>query len=383
MNFDEEIDRRHSDSLKWNVFGENVLPMWVADTDFKAPQAVIDALHTRVDHGVFGYAFPPEGLSELLQAHLARNYAWSVQGKELSYIPGIVTGINLALRAFCKPGDAVIYHTPAYPPFISAPLHAGLRGVQNPLLRDDSGVYTIDFELFERQIVENDVRLFILCNPQNPTGRVFSPAELSSLAEICLRHRVLICADEIHCDLVYDGHKHLPIASLSPEVALSTLTFFAPSKTYNIAGLHASVAVIQNAELEKTFKGFRAGLVSNPGLLALTAAKAAFEHGGEWLQAQLVYLQANRDLLAEALRGPLQGISWAKCEATFLAWLDCRALGLELTPQKFFEEKAHVGLNDGLEFGPVGAGFVRLNFGTTRANLQVAIERMGIALAKR
>ena len=383
MDFNRVIDRRNSECIKWNRFDEDVLPMWVADTDFKCSDAVISALHERVNHGIFGYGAPPRELNQTVVQRIKRLYDWDVAESEIGYIPGIVTGFNAAIRAFCEAGEAVIYQTPAYPPFIGAPKSARLRGVQNPLPQQQDGTYTLDFDRFEQQLISENVRAFILCNPQNPTGRVFTRAELTQLAEICLRHKVLIISDEIHCDILYDGHKHIPIASLSPEIAANTITFMAPSKTYNIAGLHASVYIIQNPELMEKFHDFCSGLVGCPGVLALTAAYAAYAEGDAWLIEQNRYLQENRDFLDEALRTQLTGIHWNKPEATFLGWLDCSELGLAEAPYEFFLREARVGLNEGLTFGPQCRDFVRFNFGTTRANMQEAVDRMQAALAAR
>jgi len=383
MDFNRVIDRRNSECIKWNRFDEDVLPLWVADTDFKCSDAVISALHARVNHGIFGYGAPPKELDQTVLERLKRLYDWDVKVTQIGYIPGIVTGFNAAIRSFCEPGEAVIYQTPAYPPFIDAPYSARLKGVQNSLLQQQDGTYYLDFERFEQQLISENVRAFILCNPQNPTGRVFTREELSRLAEICLRHKVLIISDEIHCDILFDGHKHIPIASLSPEVAANTITFMAPSKTYNIAGLHASVYIIQNPELMAKFHDFCSGLVGCPGVLALTAAHAAYAEGDEWLLEQNHYLQENRDFLDDALHSQLKGIHWNKPEATFLGWLDCSELGLTEAPYEFFLREARVGLNEGLTFGPQCGDFVRINFGTPRANLQEAVKRMQAALAAR
>jgi len=314
---------------------------------------------------------------------MKRLYNWEVLETQIGFIPGIVTGFNAAIRAFCEPGEAVIYQTPAYPPFISAPDSARLKGVQNPLLQHEDGTYYIDFDRFEQQLISENVRAFILCNPQNPTGSVFNLEELTQLAELCLKHHVLIISDEIHCDILYDNRKHIPIASLSPEVAANTITFMAPSKTYNIAGLHASVYIVQNPDLMEKLQCFCNGLVGCPSVLSLTAALAAYAEGDEWLAEQNHYLQANRDFLDDVFRTQLPGIRWNKPEATFLGWLDCSALGLAEPPYEFFLREARVGLNEGITFGPQCGDFVRLNFGTTRANLHEAINRMEVALAAR
>jgi len=380
MDFDKIIDRRGTESIKWKYFPEDVLPLWVADMDFQSPPEVIEALHQRIDHGIFGYGIPPADLAEIVVNYISRHFNWEPLPTQVSYVPGIVTGFNLAVRAFCEPGTSVLFHTPAYPPFFSAPKSAKLLFVTNPLLRGADGSYSIDFDQFEQQIVSERVSVFILCNPQNPTGRVFTREELTRLAEICLRHKVLICSDEIHCDIVFDGRHHIPIASLDPEVANNTLTLMAPSKTYNVAGLYASVAVISNPDLARRFCEIKNGLVSGPDLLALTAARAAYLFGGPWLEDLLGYLQANRDWLADTLAKNFPGVEMHKPEGTFLAWLDFRKLGLPLEPQKFFQDRARVGLNCGSDYGEEGLGFVRLNFGTQRAVLQEALERMAAAL---
>ena len=380
MNFDQYIDRRTTESIKWKLYGEDVLPMWIADTDFMSPPAVVEELHKRVDHGIFGYGCVPDGLDDVVIRRMKQRYNWDVEQGQVSYVPGIVTGFNLAMRCACSKCDAVIFQTPAYPPFVSSPEYAGLTAIHNPMFLDENGKYQIDFDLFERQIVDNHVRVYILCNPQNPTGRVFSRQELEKLAEICLRHEVMICSDEIHCDILYDNNHHIPIASLSPEVSKITATFMAPSKTYNIAGLHASVAIIQDEELRKKYTDYKHYLVGSPGLLALVAAKAAYEHGDEWLRQQNAYLQANRDYLYAQLPSKRPGVYWSKPEATFLAWLDFRKTAVAGDYQNYFIEKAKVALNDGIPFGEEGNGFLRMNFGCTRATLDQALERMSAVM---
>jgi cystathionine beta-lyase len=383
MDFDRIVDRRNTESIKWRYFPEDVLPLWVADMDFQSPPEVLEALHRRVDHGIFGYGIPPADLSEIVVNYLHRHFDWKPQPAHLSYVPGVVTGFNLAIRAFSEPGSSVLFNTPAYPPFFAAPQSARLPYVTNPLVRGADGSYNLDFERFEKQIEAENVKVFILCNPQNPTGRVFTREELTRLAEICLRHKVIICSDEIHCDITYDGRKHIPIASLDPEIADITLTLLAPSKTYNIAGLYASVAVISNPELSRRYREFKNGLTSGPDLLALTAARAAYLHGDAWLKELIAYLQANRDWMAEFIAAELPGVEMRKPEGTFLAWLDCQKLDLQPNPQRFFQEHARVGLNCGADYGPERSSFVRLNFGTQRSVLVEALERMAAALKSR
>ena len=382
MNFDQFIDRKQTESLKWNCYPKDVLPMWIADTDFLSPPAVIEALHKRVDHGIFGYGNTPVGLDQVVIDRVKRLYDWDVHLEQIGYVPGIVTGFTLILRALCEKGDAVIFQTPAYPPFIESPQACGLIGIQNPMCLDDEGIYRIDFDLFEKQIIENKVKIYICCNPHNPSGRVFDQDELGKLAEICLRHKVIICSDEIHGDIVFPGKKHHPIASLAPEISKNTATFMAPSKTYNIAGLHASVAIIQDDELRGKYEAYKSYLVGSPNVLALIAAKAAYEFGDEWLAEQLVYLQGNRDFIDQYIsEGSLPGIRWSKPEATFLAWLDGRDLPVEGNLQEFFMRAAKVCMNDGCAFGKAGEGFLRLNYGCTRAVLTQALDQMANAIS--
>jgi cystathionine beta-lyase len=317
--------------------------MWVADMDFESPPAVLEALHSRVEHGIFGYGIAPESLFDAVIERQKQSYNWDLHKPEISFVPGIVPDFNLAIRAICQPGDAVIYQTPAYPPFLFAPENGGFRSVHNDMLQQPDGSYLIDFERFEQQIIENKVKAYILCNPHNPTGRVFTREELERLAAIML-------------------------------------TFMAPSKTFNIAGLYASVAIIQDKVLFNKYCKVREGVISSPDVLALTAAEAAYRGGKQWLKDCLAYLTVNRDWLVDNIPSLLPGVKLAKPEATFLAWLDCRESGLS-DPQNFFLEKARVGLNNGDTFGAVGHGFVRFNFGTQKALMIEAVQRMADALA--
>lgn len=376
MNFNEIIDRRNSDSLKWNCFDEDVIPLWVADMDFRCPEPVIDAIHARVSHGVFGYGIPPRDLPEIVVNRMLKLYNWEISDTCISFIPGCVTGFNLALRAFCQPGDAIIMQTPVYPPFLTAPDYVNMIRVENPLLKDQDYFYTIDFDLFEDQVIKNKVKLFILCNPHNPVGRVFTQNELERLADICLKHNVLICSDEIHCDLLFTGSKHIPIASLSNEVSKQTITLLAPSKTYNIAGLHASIVIIEDPTLRTKFDQARAGLIGNPSVLSLVGARAAYLFGDKWLSEVLTYLENNRNWLLDTISNELPGIKIGKPEGTFLGWMDCSQLSLKPNPCTYFLEQARVGLNDGKSFGDCGSQFVRFNFGSPRVILEEALTRM-------
>jgi len=388
-DFDLIIDRRQTDSAKWRWYDEDVLPLWVADMDFVSPEPVIRALQERVAHGVFGYGMPPEGLCEVIQERLAQLYGWRVETDEIIFLPGVVTGFNKVCHAIGAPGDEILVETPIYPPMLTAPGNARRVCKTVPMVEGDER-YERDLDAFEQAITER-TSLLLLCSPHNPLGRVFERDELESMAEICLRHDVVICSDEIHCDLIFQGHAHIPTAALSPEVAAQTITLFAPSKTYNVAGLSCSVAVIQNPELREQFDKAGAGLVSHVNVLGYAAALAAYRDGQEWLDAVLAYMEANRDYLLEYIAAHMPAIKCKKPEGTYLAWLDCREAGIPgnsrggvgphgTTPHEFFLEQARVALNDGTRFGKDGEGFVRLNFGCPRATLTEALERMKRAL---
>ncbi len=379
FNFDEIIDRRSSDSEKWNYYDADVLPLWVADMDFRAPERVIRALQERVAHGVFGYGGCKQRLRETICARLWRMYGWEVKPEEVVLVPGVIAGFNLAIQSAAGAGDGVLMQTPVYAPFLGAPRNAGARRVEVRLIQADSGRYEIDFDAFESAIDET-VRVFLLCSPHNPVGRVWTKEELERLAEICLRHRVMICSDEIHSDLVFSGRRHVPIASLGPEIARNAITVLSPSKSYNLPGLYCSFAVIQNPELRRRFLDARRGTVGEGNLLGFVAAESAYRECDNWLGELLAYLEANRDYLAETLRRDMPGIKMARPEGTYLAWLDCRAAGIDGLPGEFFLKQARVALNEGKGFGSGGEGFVRLNFGCPRATLTQALERMATAL---
>ncbi|MFN8457579.1 MAG: PatB family C-S lyase [Anaerolineae bacterium] len=381
-NFDTPIERRGSDSYKWTDYGDEVLPLWVADMDFISPPAVLEALHHRIDHGVFGYGRPSPHLPQTICERMQRLYGWTVTPEQIVFLPGLVSGLNAVCRAVNEPGAGVLVQTPVYPPFLTAPANQGLilqtaqlaLTAQERLLR-----YDIDYEVFESAITA-ETRLFILCNPHNPVGRCFTREELARLADICLRHNIIICSDEIHCDLLLDGAEHLPIAALSSEVAQQTITLMAPSKTFNIAGLECGFAIIQNSDLMKQFTTLSRGIVPGVNVLGATAALAAYQNGGEWLTQLLAYLTANRDFLVEYVLENLPSLRTTIPEGTYLAWLDCRDSGIPGNPYHFFLKEARAALGEGSMFGPGGDGFVRLNFGCTRATLHEALERMRVAL---
>lgn len=378
-DFDKIIDRRNTESSKWHKYGPDVLPMWVADMDFVSPDPVIQALQKRVAHGVFGYPTTPPEMIETIIDRLDRFHHWYVEPEDLIFVPGVVTGFNMACHALADPNGSILVQTPVYFPFLSAPQNAGMARDEMELTHLANGTYAIDMKAFDSTISDH-TRLFILCNPHNPVGRVFRQDELECMAEICLRHNVVICSDEIHCDLVFNGNSHISIASLDPVIAQNTITLIAPSKTYNLAGLEFSVAIIQNPDLREKFQKARQGLVGWVNLLGMLAGTVAYREGQEWLDQLLVYLEINRDYLFDYVQHELPGISMVKPEGTYLGWLDCRQSGIEGNPFEFFLEKAQVATSDGAAFGQGGEGFVRLNFGCPRSMLREALERMKAAL---
>lgn len=380
-DFDRLIDRRRTDSSKWGKFGADVLPLWVADMDFQSPEPVIRALRERVEHGVFGYlAFEQPEFHELFADRLLKRYNWRVRPDAIVLIPGVIPGFNVAGRILTTPGDGLVLQTPVYPPILRAASSIGLTREDAPLARRPDGSYAPDVDAFAAAIGER-TRFFLLCNPHNPVGRVFTRDELTRLAEVCLRRGLSIVADEIHCELTLAGQRHTPIASLAPEIADRTITLMAPSKTFNLAGLKCSVAIIPNATLREKFVAGRMDLVQTVNIFGYTAAFAAYRDGQPWLDELLRYLEANRDFVVEYVRTRLPGVAMAPPEATYLGWLDCRAAGpAARDPFTFFLDEAKVALNDGTLFGPGGEGFVRLNYGCPRSILTEALDRMRAAL---
>lgn len=382
-DFDTVYDRRSTDSSKWGRVEPDVLPMPVADMDFKSPEPIRRALAARVEQGFYGYGLAQEELHNAFTARLQRRFGWTVPQDAVLPIPGVIPGFNAALRALTKPGESVVVQLPSYPPILNAYTHHGIERRDAFLVRGDSGRYEIDFDSF-RAAIDETTRAFILCNPHNPVGRVFSPDELRELAEICLDRGLWIISDEIHCDLVLGGNVHTPVAALSPEIAARTITLMAPSKTFNLAGLKSAVAIIPDADLRARFEAAKGGLVGAVNILGYTAMTAAYRDCDDWLNALTGYLTGNRDYLTSFVAERMPGVTLYPAEATYLAWLDCNALGLPGNdPMAWFLEHARVGLGEGQNFGPPGEGFVRLNFGCPRPLLAEGLERMANALAAR
>lgn len=368
-DFDTVVDRCDTASDKWDRYaGRDVLPMWVADMDFRAPPAVLEALHARTDHGVFGYTNPPGELIEVTCAMLVDHYGWHVEPEWLVWLPGLVPGLHVACAAVGDDGDAVVTFTPIYPPFLHAPPRARRERIDVPLA-DATGA--IDFDRLEAAITPR-TRLVMLCSPQNPTGRVYGRDELERLAALCVRHDLVLCSDEVHCALILDPDRpHLPVAVLDGDIARRSITLLAPSKTYNIAGLGCSLAVIPDAALRRRFRAARAGFVPGVNTLGFSAALAAWRDCADWHAALIEYLRGNRERVQAAVEAH-PALAMQRPAATYLAWIDARGLGTDDPAAAF--EAAGLGLSDGREFG--APGFVRLNFGCPRATLDDGLARL-------
>ena len=382
FDFDTVPDRASTDSQKWQKYaGRDILPLWVADMDFKCPPAVVEAVRARVDHGIFGYARPVKSTTDAMVAAMEIRYGWKIDPAWLVWLPGLVVGLNVTAQAFAAAGDEVLTLAPVYPPFMSAPKNSGRVSVTVPWTLS-GGAWTIDWAALERAVTPR-TKLFFLCNPHNPLARVWRRDELVRLADFCIRHDLTLCSDEIHCDLILDpALPHIPTAVLSPEIAARTVTLMAPSKTYNVPGLGTSLAIIPDPERRARFARASAGIVAEVNNLGYVACEAAYRHGEPWRQELLTTLRGNRDFLLDFVARHLPGIKVeAPIEATYLAWLNVEALGLA-DPIAHFE--AHgVGLSEGAFFGSPKGRHVRLNFGCPRATLTEALTRLQRALAAR
>lgn len=384
-DFNEIIERRGTDCFKWDalksMYGrEDLTPMWVADMDFYSPAFVMEAIRKRCEHEVLGYTMPSDTYWQAVTSWLERHYAIQSTKNDLHFIPGIVAGIAYALLCLTQPGDKVLVTTPVYPPFLNLPKESGRTLVCSPLKIVD-GRFEIDFDNFERQI--EDCKVFIMSNPHNPAGTVWGKEVLRRIADICERHHVIVISDEIHADLTLPGHQHVSYSTVSEAAAKHSLTFMAPSKTFNIAGLGSSICYIANPDLKRRFFGWLDGLgVAGGNIFAFTAAEAAFAHGEEWLQQMLDYLQANVQALDEFLKTKLPKVKAVLPEASYLAWLDFSAYGLthEQLNNKLINE-AKVALNDGTTFG--GDAYqccFRLNLGCPRTVLLDVLDRIADTL---
>jgi len=392
LDFDQVINRRSISNInKWRFYPEDVLPLWVADMDFLTPEPIRESVRAAVDHGILGYELPGKSILETVAARMKKTYGWNIAPEMVVPVPGVGAGMSAAVSAFSARGDGLLVQPPIFPPFIQLP--ALLRRVPRKAkltrsLRNGHWYYEADLGSFKKAVNAGQARtkLFLLCNPHNPTGRVYSREELAGMAGICLRHGILIISDDIHHGLVLDDNKHIPIASLSPEIEHNTITFLGPGKTFNMSGLHCAFAIIPNEKLRRKLNMEIARTVLEVGSLGLVAASAAYSGAcDEWLIALRKYLASNRDYAMNFIDAELPELRTTAPEGTYLLWIDCNSASksgrIRGAPYRFFLEKGKIALTAGEEFGTGGKGFVRLNFACPRSTLEDGLMRMKKALS--
>ena len=399
-DFRQEIDRRGTHSIKWEFmqdeedplrlkptdafFGENrILPLWVADMDFASPRPVVEALIERATHGIYGYTGKTDSYCEAVVNWMRKRHGWEIAPEWICTTPGVVPALNMLVRAFVAPGERVLIQPPVYYPFFGAIENNGAEMVVNPLVYEN-GRYRMDFGDLEEKARDPRVRLAILCSPHNPVGRVWTADELTRFGEICLKNDVLIVSDEIHGDLIYRGNKFVPLASLGEAFAQNAITCTAPSKTFNLAGLHTSNIIISNPELRGRFeKTLQSNGLFGINAFGVVAVEAAYNHGEEWLAQALDYLEGNLRYLEDYVSGRIPQVTVIRPEGTYLVWIDCRRLGLDKDGLKrLMLKEARVYLDEGFLFGPEGEGFERINIACPRSILVEALERIGNAIAR-
>lgn len=385
-DFDKTIERKGTGAIKTDilkkVFGkEDLIPMWVADMDFETPDFIVDAVKERLEHPVFGYTAEPEDFRESIADWVESHHGWRIEKEWLCYIPGIVKGIGMAINALLERDEKVMIQPPVYHPFRLVPQRNGREIVFNPLREKPEGGYEMDFENLEA-VCDDKCRMLILANPHNPAGITWPHATLKRLAEFCHRRGIIVISDEIHCDMALFGNRHIPFASVSPEAAECSITFGAPSKTFNIAGIVSSYAIVPDDNLRKRFFSYlEANEMSSPHIFAPIATIAAFRKGEPWRQQMLVYIEQNIRFVIGYCKENIPQIKPLCPQASFLIWLDCRNLGLDHEQLvNLFVEKAGLALNDGEMFNPGGEGFMRLNIGCPRKTLETAMENLKSAL---
>lgn len=389
FDFHTQIDRLQSASEKWDgrekIFGApDALPLWVADMDFAAPQEVLDALHKRVEHGVFGYTFRTPEYFDAVVNWMRDRHNWEIEREWITFTPGVVPALAFAVEAFTKPGDKIAIQTPVYPPFYNVVRENGRQLIMNPLSASEDGRYEMDFEDLERKLAD-DVKMLILCSPHNPVGRIWSRSDLEKLAELCAKHEVLVVADEIHADLIFEPQSHIPFASVSEAARDNCLVCTAPSKTFNLAGLSVSNIVIPSRKLRVTFERTVSKMhgLGSISTLGATATQAAYDHGGEWLDELLTYVRGNMEYVQAQIEEHLPELSVRLPEATYLMWIDFRGLNLNAQElMQFLLHKAGIALNDGTMFGVESAGFMRMNVACSRVVVEQAMEQLKAAVAE-
>lgn len=381
-DFDKIVDRRGTGALKTDALQEryghaDLTPLWVADMDFETPPFVVSALKRRMEHPVFGYTVEPEDYWPTVMKWIYEHHGWKVKREWLTYIPGIVKGIGMVINAFLGPEDKVIIQPPVYHPFRLVPQGNGREIVYNPLKENEGGTYSMDFSNLE-EVCDESCRLLILSNPHNPAGIVWPRETLERLAKFCHSRGIIVISDEIHCDMALYGHKHVPFASVCPEAAQCSITFGSPSKTFNIAGIVSSYAIVPCRELREKFYGWlTANELNDAPIFSPIATIAAFKDGEEWRREMLEYIEGNIEYIVNYCAREIPAIRPLRPQASFLVWLDCRALGLsheELV--SLFVEKAGLALNDGEMFNPGGEGFMRMNVASSRKVLERAMEQL-------
>ncbi|WP_174803378.1 MalY/PatB family protein [Martelella limonii] len=375
------VDRRGSDANKWRAFGPDVIPLPVADMDFAVAPEIIAAIEKRLAHPVLGYGAATDSLRETLVSALAAEYGWHIEPEWLVFLPGVEPGFNMALNAFTAPGDTVMQEFPVYKPLRTAPATWGLKTAAVWQSPSDDGRWTSDQAALEEAAARS--KLMLLCNPQNPTGRVYTRDELAFRAELCIRNDMVLVSDEIHCGLTLDGRTHVPVASLSKAIEARTITLMAASKTWNIAGLKAAFAVIADEKLRTAFMAAKKGLVDSVNILGLAAMEAAYRDAGAWRNAVRAVIAENRDLLQSFMADRLPKAKLLPAEASFLAWIDLSGYELDKPAHDWLLEHARIGLSSGTDFGPGLENWVRLNFACAKETLAEALARMAKALEER
>ncbi|OQX70784.1 MAG: cystathionine beta-lyase [Candidatus Cloacimonas sp. 4484_275] len=387
FDFDKIIDRKNTDCFKWDynkeIFGtENVIPLWVADMDFEVAPVIKEAIKKRAEHGIYGYTFYPESFFFALKNWLLKRFDWEIKTEWILPIPRLESALNIAVQTYTKPNEKILVQTPVYPPFISSVKNNNRKCVVSPL-KSVGNRYEMDFEDLEKKLA-NNIKMMFLCSPQNPTGRVWTEKELRRLGDLCLKNNVILVSDEIHSDFVFRNSRHYPTASLSEELQNITVSMFAPTKTFNLAGLTTSALIIPNTDLREKFQKKLLNLGIKLGnIFGITAFTTAYNFGEEWLTELLVYLENNYRFICEYLAENIPQIIPTEADGTFLLWLDCRNLNL---PQEklvdFMIKGAKLGLMDGSLFGEGGEGFMRMNFGTPRKLIEKALSQLKEAIEK-
>ena len=381
-DFDSTLNRKNTQCKKWDTYGDDVIPMWIADTDFKCPEPIVKAIQKRAEHAIFGYPCIDKGYEEAVCGWQKRRFGWEVKQSWVEYTPAVVPAIVYAMRAFTNPGDNVLVQMPAYHPFHQVIPHNGRYIAPNPLLHNEDGSWSIDWEDMEKKLSDPRTTMFLLCSPHNPTGKCFTRKELEKISELCIKYNVFVVSDEIHSDIIYKGFKHIPFGSISEAAANNCVVCVNPSKTFNIAGFRTGAAIIPNRNKHDRFYSEMENLKAfGRNIFGTLAVQTAYTKCDYYADQLMEYLQGNLDYTHKFLQENIPQIKLGPIQATYLLWLDCKGLNMEHSKMmKFFLEKAKVAMNDGYTFGPGGDGFMRLNIACPRAQLVEALERMAKAV---